>query len=284
MKNFKITQSITDRKDESLSLYFKDVSKLSMITPEEEIKLAKKIQNGDINAENQLVKANLRFVISVAKQYQNKGLDLVDLIQEGNLGLIKSARLYDPNKGYKFISYAVWWIRQSIMKAISDQCRTVRVPMNHITNMSKINKISEKFEQENGRVPSKEELENLTELDSKRIDLSYTSTYRSISLETPLRDDDANCLLDIIPNENIVNTDCNLIKSDLQREVDRIITKLPSRESDIIRMYFGIEVQKLSNEEIADRFGIGTERVRQLIHSGIDRLKKRFKNNLLELL
>lgn len=284
MKNFKITQSITDRKDESLSLYFKDVSKLSMITPEEEIKLAKKIQNGDINAENQLVKANLRFVISVAKQYQNKGLDLVDLIQEGNLGLIKSARLYDPNKGYKFISYAVWWIRQSIMKAISDQCRTVRVPINHITNMSKINKISEKFEQENGRVPSKEELENLTELDSKRIDLSYTSTYRSISLETPLRDDDANCLLDIIPNENIVNTDCNLIKSDLQREVDRIITKLPSRESDIIRMYFGIEVQKLSNEEIADRFGIGTERVRQLIHSGIDKLKKRFKNNLLELL
>lgn len=284
MKNFKITQSITDRKDESLSLYFKDVSKLSMITPEEEIKLAKKIQNGDINAENQLVKANLRFVISVAKQYQNKGLDLVDLIQEGNLGLIKSARLYDPNKGYKFISYAVWWIRQSIMKAISDQCRTVRVPMNHITNMSKINKISEKFEQENGRVPSKEELENLTELDSKRIDLSYTSTYRSISLETPLRDDDANCLLDIIPNENAVNTDCNLIKNDLQREVDRIITKLPSRESDIIRMYFGIEVQKLSNEEIADRFGIGTERVRQLVHSGIDKLKKRFKNNLLELL
>lgn len=284
MKNFKITQSITDRKDESLSLYFKDVSKLSMITPEEEIKLAKKIQKGDINAENQLVKANLRFVISVAKQYQNKGLDLVDLIQEGNLGLIKSAKLYDPSKGYKFISYAVWWIRQSIMKAISDQCRTVRVPMNHITNMSKINKISEKFEQENGRVPSKEELENLTELDSKRIDLSYTSTYRSISLETPLRDDDANCLLDIIPNENAINTDCNLIKSDLQREVDRIITKLPSRESDIIRMYFGIEVQKLSNEEIADRFGIGTERVRQLIHSGIDRLKKRFKNNLLELL
>ena len=284
MKNFKITQSITDRKDESLSLYFKDVSKLSMITPEEEIKLAKKIQNGDINAENQLVKANLRFVISVAKQYQNKGLDLVDLIQEGNLGLIKSAKLYDPSKGYKFISYAVWWIRQSIMKAISDQCRTVRVPMNHITNMSKINKISEKFEQENGRVPSKEELENLTELDSKRIDLSYTSTYRSISLETPLRDDDANCLLDIIPNENAINTDCNLIKSDLQREVDRIITKLPSRESDIIRMYFGIEVQKLSNEEIADRFGIGTERVRQLIHSGIDKLKKRFKNNLLELL
>lgn len=284
MKNFKITQSITDRKDESLSLYFKDVSKLSMITPEEEIKLAKKIQKGDINAENQLVKANLRFVISVAKQYQNKGLDLVDLIQEGNLGLIKSARLYDPNKGYKFISYAVWWIRQSIMKAISDQCRTVRVPMNHITNMSKINKISEKFEQENGRVPSKEELENLTELDSKRIDLSYTSTYRSISLETPLRDDDADCLLDIIPNENAVNTDCNLIKSDLQREVDRIITKLPSRESDIIRMYFGIEVQKLSNEEIADRFGIGTERVRQLVHSGIDKLKKRFKNNLLELL
>lgn len=284
MKNFKITQSITDRKDESLSLYFKDVSKLSMITPEEEIKLAKKIQKGDINAENQLVKANLRFVISVAKQYQNKGLDLVDLIQEGNCGLIESARRYDPTKGYKFISYAVWWIRQAIMKAISDQCRTVRVPMNQIANMSKINKVSEKFEQENGRTPSKDELESLTDLNSKKIDLSYLSTYRSISLETPLCGEDTSSLLDVIPNENAVNCDSNLIKSDLQREVDRIITKLPPRESDIIRMYFGIDVQQMSNDEIANRFGIGTERVRQLIHSGIDRIKKRFKNNLLELL
>lgn len=284
MKNFKITQSITDRKDESLSLYFKDVSKLSMITAEEEIKLAKKIQKGDINAENQLVKANLRFVISVAKQYQNKGLDLVDLIQEGNCGLIESARRYDPTKGYKFISYAVWWIRQAIMKAISDQCRTVRVPMNQIANMSKINKVSEKFEQENGRTPSKDELESLTDLNSKKIDLSYLSTYRSISLETPLCGEDTSSLLDVIPNENAVNCDSNLIKSDLQREVDRIITKLPPRESDIIRMYFGIDVQQMSNDEIANRFGIGTERVRQLIHSGIDRIKKRFKNNLLELL
>lgn len=284
MKNFKITQSITDRKDESLSLYFKDVSKLSMITPEEEIKLAKKIQKGDINAENQLVKANLRFVISVAKQYQNKGLDLVDLIQEGNCGLIESARRYDPTKGYKFISYAVWWIRQAIMKAISDQCRTVRVPMNQIANMSKINKVSEKFEQENGRTPSKDELESLTDLNSKKIDLSYLSTYRSISLETPLCGEDTSSLLDVIPNENAVNCDSNLIKSDLQREVDRIITKLPPRESDIIRMYFGIDVQQMSNDEIANRFGIGTERVRQLVHSGIDRIKKRFKNNLLELL
>lgn len=284
MKNFKITQSITDRKDESLSLYFKDVSKLSMITPEEEIKLAKKIQKGDINAENQLVKANLRFVISVAKQYQNKGLDLVDLIQEGNCGLIESARRYDPTKGYKFISYAVWWIRQAIMKAISDQCRTVRVPMNQIANMSKISKVSEKFEQENGRTPSKDELESLTDLNSKKIDLSYLSTYRSISLETPLCGEDTSSLLDVIPNENAVNCDSNLIKSDLQREVDRIVTKLPPRESDIIRMYFGIDVQQMSNDEIANRFGIGTERVRQLVHSGIDRIKKRFKNNLLELL
>lgn len=284
MKNFKITQSITDRKDESLSLYFKDVSKLSMITPEEEIKLAKKIQKGDINAENQLVKANLRFVISVAKQYQNKGLDLVDLIQEGNCGLIESARRYDPTKGYKFISYAVWWIRQAIMKAISDQCRTVRVPMNQIANMSKISKVSEKFEQENGRIPSRDELELLTDLNSKKIDLSYLSTYRSISLETPLCGEDTSSLLDVIPNENAVNCDSNLIKSDLQREVDRIVTKLPPRESDIIRMYFGIDVQQMSNDEIANRFGIGTERVRQLVHSGIDRIKKRFKNNLLELL
>lgn len=284
MKNFKITQSITDRKDESLSLYFKDVSKLDMISPEEEIELAKKIQKGDIEAENKLIKANLRFVISVAKQYQNKGLDLVDLIQEGNLGLIKSARLYDPSKGYKFISYAVWWIRQSIMKAISDQCRTVRVPMNQIANMSKINKASEKFEQENGRVPSKGEIENLTDLNQRKIDLSYASTYRSISLETPLRDEEVNCLLDIIPNENVDSVDSDLIKTDLQTIVDRVVAKLPARESDIIRMYFGIEVQKMSNTEIANRFGIGIERVRQLIHSGLAKIKKRYKNELSELL
>lgn len=284
MKNFKITQSITDRKDESLNLYFKDVSKLDMISPEEEVRLAKEIQKGDIEAENKLIKANLRFVISVAKQYQNKGLDLVDLIQEGNLGLIKSARLYDPNKGYKFISYAVWWIRQSIMKAISDQCRTVRVPMNQIVNMSKINKVSEKFEQDNGRIPSKDEIENLTNLNQKKIDLSYASTYRSVSLETPLRDEEVNCLLDVIPNESSEAVDSNLIKTDLQNVIDRIVAKLPSRESDIIRMYFGIEVQKMSNTEIANRFGIGIERVRQLVHSGITKIKKRYKNELLKLL
>ena len=172
MKSFKITQSITDRKDASLGIYFKDVSKLSMITPEKEVELTKRIKLGDKAAANELVTANLRFVISVAKQYQNKGLDLVDLIQEGNIGMLEAAYKIDETRGYRFISYAVWWIRQSIMRAISEQCRTVRVPMSQIVNMSKINKMSEKFEQDNDRAPSIEEIEEETNLNRKKINMS----------------------------------------------------------------------------------------------------------------
>ena len=284
MKSFKITQSITDRKDASLGIYFKDVSKLSMITPEKEVELTKRIKLGDKAAANELVTANLRFVISVAKQYQNKGLDLVDLIQEGNIGMLEAAYKFDETRGYRFISYAVWWIRQSIMRAISEQCRTVRVPMSQIVNMSKINKMSEKFEQKNGRVPSMEEIEEETNLNRKKINMSLASTYRSVSLESPLRDEDVSCLLDVLPNDNSESTDTTALKSDLILEIERILSKLSYREQDVLRMSFGIGVQAMSNDEIASRFGIGGERVRQIQHSAINHIKNKYKNELSELL
>ena len=284
MKSFKITQSITDRKDASLGIYFKDVSKLSMITPEKEAELTKRIKLGDKAAANELVTANLRFVISVAKQYQNKGLDLVDLIQEGNIGMLEAAYKFDETRGYRFISYAVWWIRQSIMRAISEQCRTVRVPMSQIVNMSKINKMSEKFEQKNGRVPSMEEIEEETNLNRNKINMSLASTYRSVSLESPLRDEDVSCLLDVLPNDNSESTDTTALKSDLIIEIERVLSKLSYREQDVLRMSFGIGVQAMSNDEIANRFGIGGERVRQIQHSAINHIRSKYKNELSELL
>ena len=284
MKSFKITQSITDRKDASLGIYFRDVSKLSMITPEKEVELTKRIKLGDKAAANELVTANLRFVISVAKQYQNKGLDLVDLIQEGNIGMLEAAYKFDETRGYRFISYAVWWIRQSIMRAISEQCRTVRVPMSQVVNMSKINKMSERFEQKNGRAPSMDEIEEETNLNRKKINMSLASTYRSVSLESPLRDEDVSCLLDVLPNDNSESTDTTALKSDLILEIERILSKLSYREQDVLRMSFGIGVQAMSNDEIASRFGIGGERVRQIQHSAINHIKNKYKNELSELL
>ena len=284
MKSFKITQSITDRKDASLGIYFKDVSKLSMITPEKEVELTKRIKLGDKAAANELVTANLRFVISVAKQYQNKGLDLVDLIQEGNIGMLEAAYKFDETRGYRFISYAVWWIRQSIMRAISEQCRTVRVPMSQIVNMSKINKMSEKFEQNNGRAPSMEEIEEETNLNRNKINMSLASTYRSISLESPLREEDVSCLLDVLPNDNSESTDTTTLKSDLIIGIERILSKLSYREQDVLRMSFGIGVQAMSNDEIANRFGIGGERIRQIQHSAINHIRNKYKNELSELL
>ena len=284
MKSFKITQSITDRKDASLGIYFKDVSKLSMITPEKEVELTKRIKLGDTAAANELVTANLRFVISVAKQYQNKGLDLVDLIQEGNIGMLEAAYKFDETRGYRFISYAVWWIRQSIMRAISEQCRTVRVPMSQIVNMSRINKMSDKFEQKNGRAPSMEEIEEETNLNRKKINMSLSSTYRSVSLESPLRDEDVSCLLDVLPNDNSESTDTTALKSDLIIEIEHILSKLSYREQDVLRMSFVIGVQAMSNDEIANRFGIGGERIRQIQHSAINHIRNKYKNELSELL
>lgn len=284
MKSFKITQLITDRQDASLNLYFRDVSKLSMISPEEEITLTKEIKEGDTEAMQKLVSANLRFVISVAKQYQNKGLSLVDLIQEGNIGLIEAARKFDETKGFRFISYAVWWIRQSIMKAISDQCRTIRVPMNQIVNVSKINKVTEQFEQENGRLPSAEEISKSTNIDVDKISLTLSSISKAVSLDSPLKDEEVSCLLDIIPDNNSSPTDVEATKDDLSECIGRILSKLSYRDRDIIRMSFGIGMYPMPNEEIAVRFGIGSERVRQIIHNTLNHIKKHYSKELEELL
>lgn len=284
MKSFKITPSITDRQDASLGLYFKDVSKLSLLSPKEEIELTRKVKNGDEKAIKKLIESNLRFVISVAKQYQGKGLPLIDLIQEGNCGLIQSARLFDPDKGFRFISYAVWWIRQSIMKAISEQCRTIRVPMNQVVYINKINKATEKFEQLNGRKPSLEELEEETKIEASKINSTMASAGRAVSLESSLKDEEVSCLLDIIPDEGAPPADSDATSNDLSNGIEAILAKLSYRDSDILRMSFGIGMQPMPNDEIANRFGIGTERVRQIQHSAINFIRKNYINDLKELL
>lgn len=284
MKSFKITQSITDRQDASLNIFFKEVSRLPMIDINKEIELSQRIKEGDMNAANELVKANLRFVISVAKQYQNKGLPLVDLIQEGCLGMIEAAKRYDESRGYRFISYAVWWIRQSIIHAISDQCRTVRVPMSQVVYMNKINKATAKFEQEHGRKPSPEEIEEETNLSSDEISFTLSSSSRSVSLETPFKDEEAGCLLDVLPNENCEDADGQLVQSSVSQELEDILRRLSFRERDILRMSFGLGMMPMQNEEIASRFGIGCERVRQIQHEAIDKIKTNYSHLLKELL
>lgn len=284
MKSFKITQSITDRQDASLNIFFKEVSKLPMIDINKEIELSQKIKGGDMNAANELVKANLRFVISVAKQYQNKGLPLVDLIQEGCLGMIEAAKRYDESRGYRFISYAVWWIRQSIIHAISDQCRTVRVPMSQVVCMNKINKASDRFEQEHGRKPSAEELESEINLDASKINLTLSSVNKAISLDTPFKDEDVGCLLDVIPNDNAEGADHSSMQESTSREIEEVLSNLSYRERDIIRMAFGLGMMPMQNEEIASRFGIGCERVRQIQHEAIEKIRLNYSDSLRGLL
>lgn len=284
MKSFKITQSITDRQDASLGIFFKEVSKLPMIDINKEIELSRRVKKGDMKAADELVKANLRFVISVAKQYQNKGLPLVDLIQEGCIGVIEASRRYDESKGFRFISYAVWWIRQAIIHAISDQCRTVRVPMSQVVYMNKISKATEKFEQEYGRKPLPEEIESETNLTSDKISFTLSSSSRSISLESPFKDEEAGCLLDVIPNSNSEDTDKTLIQDSISQELEDVLDKLSFRERDILRMSFGLGMMPMQNEEIASRFGIGCERVRQIQHEAIDKIKSNYSYLLKDLL
>ena len=285
MRPITIGQTITDRQDASLSIYFKDVSKQPMIDINEEIALARRIQEGDKQALDKLVKANLRFAISVAKQYQNRGLSLVDLIQEASFGLIEAAKKYDPDRGYKFISYAVWWIRQSIIRAISEQCRTVRVPMNQIANMNKINKAVDKFEKEHQRKPSNDELEEEISIESDKISLTMASIGKAISLDAPFStNEEAGCLLDILPNTNSINADRYVMEEATSKELEEVLLKLSCREGDILRMSFGLGMFPMTLEEIAIRFGIGAERVRQIQHEAIEKIRLNYSDILRELL
>lgn len=281
--NVKGTQVITDKSDPSITSYFRDIRRLSRITPDEEAELAKRIRQGDKEAEKQLIEANLRFVISVAKRYQNKGVNLSDLIQEGNLALIQAAKLFDETRGFRFISYAVWWIRQAMIKAISDQSRVVRVPINQIVYNRKINKFIDEYSKCYDVPPNEKDIEENTGLDSRLIYDYLNINNKPISLEKPIVDEDGLCLLDIMPNDT-EPIDKELDVKDLSKITKNLLDKLSDRNHDIICMYFGIGVDAKSLENIGNKFGLTSERVRQLIQEILKKLRKRYKSTLMELI
>lgn len=284
MRSFVIKPSITNR--EFIKQYLKDISKIPLLTAEEELVVAKKAKAGDKEALDKLVTSNLRFVISVAKQYQNHGVGLEDLINEGNMGLIHAAELFDPDKGVRFLSYAVWWIRQSLSKAIYDKGRTIRIPVNQIRTLTQLNKLSKQFEQLNERLPTAEELADLLGLPEKKIEelLEYNNN-NPIAIDTPFSDDeDSGSLLDITPDKNTKDSDQNLIDESLTININSILDLLGDRDHDILRLYFGIGVDKLPTKEIARKLGISTERVRQLRDKALDRLRTIFKKDINNIL
>lgn len=284
MKSFKISKSITNRDDISLNLYLKEISKQPLISPEEEIRLAKLIKQGDKRALSKLVNANLRFVVSVAKQYQNQGISLIDLINEGNIGLIKAAEKFDETRGFKFISYAVWWIRQSILLSLAGQSRTVRLPLNQVSTLNKINKFISTFEQVNERKPSLEEIEEKLNIPYDKILEIINSSINCVSVDTPFKDEEEGCLLDIIPNKNSPIADENLLEQDTSKEVELILSKLTVRERAIIRMFFGIGVPEMPLEEIGNKFGLTSERVRQIKEKVLRDLRTNYYDEIKNLI
>ncbi|MBN1925301.1 MAG: sigma-70 family RNA polymerase sigma factor [Prolixibacteraceae bacterium] len=282
MRQLKITKSITNRESASLDKYLQEIGKEELITVEEEVELAQRIKKGDHAALEKLTRANLRFVVSVAKQYQNQGLSLPDLINEGNLGLIKAAEKFDETRGFKFISYAVWWIRQSILQALAEQSRIVRLPLNQVGSLNKINKAFSKFEQEHERKPSPEELAESLELPADKVADTLKVSGRHISVDAPFVDGEDNSLLDVLPNTDSPNADKKLIMESLSREIDRALATLTERESDIIRLFFGIGCQEMTLEEIGERFGLTRERVRQIKEKAIRRLRHTTRSKLLK--
>ncbi|MBN2264140.1 MAG: sigma-70 family RNA polymerase sigma factor [Prolixibacteraceae bacterium] len=282
MRQLKITKSITNRESASLDKYLQEIGKEELITVEEEVELAQRIKKGDHAALEKLTRANLRFVVSVAKQYQNQGLSLPDLINEGNLGLIKAAEKFDETRGFKFISYAVWWIRQSILQALAEQSRIVRLPLNQVGSLNKINKAFSKFEQEHERKPSPEELAESLDLPADKVADTLKVSGRHISVDAPFVDGEDNSLLDVLPNADSPNADKALINESLAREIDRALTTLTERESDIVRLFFGIGCQEMTLEEIGERFGLTRERVRQIKEKAIRRLRHTSRSKLLK--
>jgi len=282
MRQLKITKSITNRESASLDKYLQEIGKEELITVEEEVELAQRIKKGDQAALEKLTRANLRFVVSVAKQYQNQGLSLPDLINEGNLGLIKVAEKFDDTRGFKFISYAVWWIRQSILQALAEQSRIVRLPLNQVGSLNKINKAYSKFEQEHERKPSPEELADSLELPADKVADTLRVSGRHVSVDAPFVDGEDNSLLDVLINNDSPNADRSLIMESLSREIHRALATLTERESDIIRLFFGIGCQEMTLEEIGERFGLTRERVRQIKEKAIRRLRHTSRSKLLK--
>lgn len=282
MRQLKITKSITNRESASLDKYLQEIGKEDLITVEEEVELAQRIKKGDQEALEKLTKANLRFVVSVAKQYQNQGLSLPDLINEGNLGLIKAAEKFDETRGFKFISYAVWWIRQSILQALAEQSRIVRLPLNQVGSLNKINKAFARFEQENERTPSPEELANVLDLPKEKVSDTLRVSGRHVSVDAPFSDGEDNNLLDVLVNADSPNADRGLINESLSTEVERALSTLTDRERDIIRYFFGIGCAEMTLEEIGEKFGLTRERVRQIKEKAIRRLRHNSRNKFLK--
>lgn len=282
MRQLKITKSITNRESASLDKYLQEIGREELITVEEEVELAQRIKKGDQEALEKLTRANLRFVVSVAKQYQNQGLSLPDLINEGNLGLIKAAEKFDETRGFKFISYAVWWIRQSILQALAEQSRIVRLPLNQVGSLNKINKALAKFEQENERAPSSEELSVILELPKEKVADTLRVSGRHVSVDAPFVDGEDNSLLDVLVNNDSPNADRGLINESLAREIDRALATLTERERDIVKYFFGIGMQEMTLEEIGEKFGLTRERVRQIKEKAIRRLRHSSRSKLLK--
>ncbi|MBE6176373.1 MAG: RNA polymerase sigma factor RpoD/SigA [Rikenellaceae bacterium] len=282
MRQLKITKSITNRESASLDKYLQEIGKEELISVEEEVELAQRIRKGDQEALEKLTKANLRFVVSVAKQYQNQGLSLPDLINEGNLGLIKAAEKFDETRGFKFISYAVWWIRQSILQALAEQSRIVRLPLNQVGSLNKINKAFARFEQEHERTPSAEELANELELPKEKVTDTLRVAGRHISVDAPFADGEDNSLLDVLVNTDSPNADKGLINESLATEVERALEILTERERDIIRYFFGIGCSEMTLEEIGEKFDLTRERVRQIKEKAIRKLRQSQRSALLK--
>lgn len=283
MRQLKITKSITNRESASLDKYLQEIGREELVTAEEEVILAKKIRKGDQNALNKLVKANLRFVVSVAKQYQNQGLTLPDLINEGNLGLIKAAQRFDETRGFKFISYGVWWIRQSILQALAEQSRIVRLPLNQVGSLNKINKAFSKLEQSFEREPSNHELACELEISEDKIEDTIKISGRHVSMDTPFVAGEENKLIDILENENSPKTDKGLLNESLQKEIERSLSKLSEKERDVVKLFFGIGMNHgLTLEEIGNKFDLTRERVRQIKEKAIRTLRKTSRSKLLK--
>ena len=282
MRQLKITKSITNRESASLDKYLQEIGREELITVDEEVELAARIRKGDRRALEKLTRANLRFVVSVAKQYQNQGLSLPDLINEGNLGLIKAAEKFDETRGFKFISYAVWWIRQSILQALAEQARIVRLPLNQVGSLNKITKALAKFEQENERRPSADELADTIGLPVDKISETMKVQGRHISVDAPFVEGEDNSLLDVLVNDDSPMADRTLVNESLQKEIDRALDSLTDREKEIIRMFFGIGQPEKTLEEIGDTFNLTRERVRQIKEKAIRRLRQSARSRLLK--
>jgi RNA polymerase primary sigma factor len=282
MRQLKITKSITNRESESLEKYLQEIGHEELLSTDEEVELAQRIRKGDRKALDKLTKANLRFVVSVAKQYQNQGLSLPDLINEGNLGLIKAAEKFDETRGFKFISYAVWWIRQSILQAIAEQSRIVRLPLNQVGSVNKINRMLNKFEQENERRPSVDEISEQTDLPEDKVGEAMLANTRHVSVDAPFVDGEDNSLLDVLVNDDAPMADRQLVMESLREEISNVLNTLSDRERCVIKAFYGIGEPEMTLEEIGSKYGLTRERVRQIKEKAIRRLRSNTKNQLLK--